>query len=223
MPMTVSRGWLGIAPAILLSACASGEPPKLEGMAGSQPMAQETIGGRPTLVYRAANADLRKYNRFVIDPVEIYQGADADFGGATEQDKQQMAQFMRSEFVRALGSRVASMPGPDVARLHLILGGLENNVPGVATVSRVAPAGLVMNVINSASDRPGSFSGSTTIAGELRDSQTNALLVSFVQKRYPDAMNIGATLSSTDAQKAAISDAADAFRKRVDQVQSGLK
>ena len=38
-----------------------------------------------------------------------------------------------------------------------------------------------------------------------------------------DAMNIGATLSSSDAQKAAISDAADAFRKRIDQVQTGQK
>jgi hypothetical protein len=222
MTVTPSRAWLAltIAPALLLGACASSSPPTLEAAKGP-PMAEETIGGRPTLIYRAPNADLRRYTTFIVDPVDIYRGTDGQFDNATEAAKQQMAQFMRSEFVRALGNRNATAPGPNVARLHLTLGGLENNVPGVATVTHVVPAGLVLNVINSASNNPGSFTGSVTIAGELRNSQTNALLVSFVQKRYPDAMDIGATLSSTDAQKAAITEAADGLRKRIDAVQSG--
>jgi len=124
---------------------------------------------------------------------------------------------MRSEFIRALGNRyVTQTPGPGVARVKLVLAGLDDNVPVVSTVTRLAPAGLVMNTFNQAAGQPGSFTGSTTIAGSILDSQSNALLMSFVQKRSPDALDIGATLSSRDAQQAAISQGAEAFRKRLD-------
>jgi hypothetical protein len=223
--MTLSRAWLvlTIAPNFLLIGCSSNEPPRLQASSTAPQMQQEAVGGRPTLVYRAPNVDARRYTRFIVDPVDIYRGADAQFGDLSEQDKQQMAQFMRSEFVRILGNRNASASGANVARLHLTLAGLENNVPGVATVAHVAPAGLVLNVINSATDRPGSFTGSTTIAGEVLDSESNRIIVSFVQKRYPDAMDIGATLSSRDAQRAAITEAAEGFRKRLDQIQASRK
>jgi hypothetical protein len=213
-----------IAGSALLSACASTEPPKLQAT-GGPPMHEQDIGGRSTLVYLAPNTDFKKYKKFIVDPVDIYRGADAQFADASEQDKEQLAQFMHSAFAGSLAARypVVSAPGPDVVRIHLTLAGLENTVAGVGTVSHLLPAGLVLNLANSATGNPGSFSASVTIAGKITDSQSDKLIVSFIQKRFPDAMDITNTVTSLDSQKAAISETAETFRKRVDKIQAGGK
>src|SRR5687768_12801173 len=131
---------------ILLGACASGTPQtgtELTRGTGVQPSAD--VAGRAGLAYRAPHVNLRKYSRVLVEPVQIYRGADAEFGGATEQQKQAMADFMRQEAIRTLGPRVATTPGPDVARLRLTLAGLEGNTPVAATASRIIPLGLVVN------------------------------------------------------------------------------
>ena len=211
-----------LASALALAACADQKPQQLQGMSGPA-MSERDIGGRPTLAYIAPGADFKKYKRFILDPVTVYRGSDAQFGDATETDKQQLAAYMHSAFVGALGSHysIVTTPGPDVARIHLTLAGLEGTTPVVGTVSHVLPAGLVMNLVNEQSGQPGSFSASVTIAGEIRDSQSNKLQASFVQKRFPDAMDITDTLTSSDGQKAAIQETANTFRARVDKIRSG--
>jgi hypothetical protein len=215
---------VAITSTVLIAACASNQPPQLSG--GTVPqesaMQEQQLAGRTAMVWRAANLNPRAYTRFIVSPVQIYQGADAKWGDSTAADREQMAQYMQSQFIRVLQERhqLAQAPGPGVARLNLILAGLDNNIPVIATVSRLAPAGLVINSAKSVGGQPGSFTGSVTIAGSIVDSQTNATLISFIQKRSPDAMNIGATLSSTDAWQAAISQAADAFKKRLEDVQN---
>ena len=224
---TASRTAMVGAAVALLGACASQEPPQLSGLEGtsgpSMAMEKGEVAGRTALVWRAPNADMRRYTRVIIDPVDVYRGADADYGGADVQQQQQLADYMRGEFSRAIGRWAAVAPGPGVARLKLTLAGLENNTPVVAPVSRVAPAGLVLNLGKQVMDQPGSFTGGVTIAGQLSDSVTDQPLVTFVQKRYPEAMNISATFSSRDAQEAAIRQAAEAFKARLEELQAGRK
>jgi hypothetical protein len=209
------------ASAAILAACSSSEPTVQTAAERDVPMTESSnVAGRSGMVYRKPNVNLTQYTKFIVDPVQIYRGADADYGGATEQQIQQMAAFMRSEMVRTLGNRVTNTPGPGVARIKLTLAGLEGNTPVVATVSRVLPVGLVANVVQSARDEPGSFTGSVTYVGEVVDAQTNQRIVVAAQKRSPDAMDIGATFSSEDAQKAAITGLAESVRKRVDDIQS---
>jgi hypothetical protein len=212
-----------VAGLVLLGGCAS-EPEQPQNFASTAgptaaEMQQGDVAGRTALVWRAPNADLKRYTRVIIDPVGIYQGPDANFGGADEAQLRELATYTQQEFTRAAGSRLARNPGPGVARVKLMLAGLENNTPVVAPVSRVAPAGLVMNLGKQALDQPGSFSGGVTIAGQVIDAQTNQPLVTFVQKRYPDAMNVVATFTSRGAQEAAIRQAAEAFKGRFEEIQ----
>jgi len=204
-----------------LAACTENAS-NLSGQPTKAPMAQGEVLGRGAMVYRAPNINARQYTKFIIDPVQIYRGTDADWGGASEQDIQEMAAFIRSEMVRALGDRfpVVTAPGPDVARIKLTLAGLENNTPVLAPVSRVLPFGLAVNVTNQLRDKEGSFTGAVTFSGEVVDSRSNQSLVVFAQRRGPDALDIGATMSDRDAQKAAVTSFADAFRKRLDDIQA---
>jgi hypothetical protein len=188
-----------LGPLLVLGACASDQP--MPQSQSGAPMAREDAMGRPAMVYRSPNLNARKYTKYMIDPVAIYRGTDTEWAGASQADIQELAAFLRSELVRALGDRYAivTAAGPDVARLKLTLAGLEGNTAVVAPVSRVLPVGAVANIYN----------------------QANQTMISFVQKRGPDALDFGATLSNRDAHRAAVTSFADAFRKRVDQVHAG--
>jgi hypothetical protein len=217
---------IALALALLLAAgCTSTEPPNLQSVASPASMQSTELAGRASLVWRANNLDPKKYTRFIVEPVEVYRGPDANFAGATEADLNHLADYMQREFSRALRDRyaIASAPGPTTARVKLILAGVENSVPGVASVTRTLPAGLTMNMASSAMGQPGSFTGSVTIAGQFLDSVTNAPLLSFVQKRYPTALDLVATVSSREAHQAAITQAAEAFRKRLDEVHTAAR
>lgn len=174
------------------------------------------------MVYRSPSANLTKYTKFWFPPADIYSGSDAEFDGASPQEKQKMAQYMQTQFIKVVGEKYAivNSPGPGVAKVQLTLAGMKNNVPVVSPVAHLAPVGLAVNLIKQAADKPAIATGYVTIAVTVFDSQSNDILVSAIQNRAPDAMDIPASFSSTDAQEAAINQAAKAFRNRIDQIQS---
>lgn len=215
-----------IGSAVLLGACVP-KTTQLEGYEGASTppgaqMAQGEAAGAPAMVYRAPNADLTKYTKFWFPPTQIYSGPDASFDGASEQDKQKIADYMHAEFVKVIGEKyaVVNAPGPGVAKVQLTLGGLKNNVPVVSPVAHLAPVGLAVNLVKQVADKPAIATGYVTIAVQVSDSQSNETLVSVIQNRAPDAMDIPASFSSTDAQEAAIDQAANAMLKRINAIQA---
>jgi hypothetical protein len=208
---------------ILLGACASQAPPQVE-TERTRGVALDSSGevvGRAGLSYRAPNVDFRRYARVIVEPVQIYRNADANFGDATEQQKQAMAEFMQQEAIRALGPRATTTPGADVARLRLTLAGLEGNTPVAATASRIIPLGLVVNLTSHVHGAPGTFSGSLTYAAEFVDSRTDDTIGVFIQKRFPDVFDFRATLTSEAAQKRAFAASAEQLRIRIEEIQAG--
>lgn len=217
---------LVIGSALLFAGCVP-KRTQLEGYEGSSTppgaqMSQGEAAGAPAMVYRSPNADIAKYTKFWFPPADIYSGSDAEFDGASPQDKEKMAQYMQTEFIKVVGEKYAIVdsPGPRVAKVQLTLGGMKNNVPIVSPVAHLAPVGLAVNLVKQAADKPAIATGYVTIAATVYDSQTNDILVSVIQNRAPDAMDIPASFSSTDAQQSAIDGAAKAFRNRIDQIQA---
>jgi hypothetical protein len=218
---SVSAAMLGLLAA--LGACGSREPPPSPvKVQANVPLAPSEALGRATMIYRNPNLNVRQYVKFIVDPVAVYAGTDADWGGASEEEVRRLAAFLKTELIRAIGDRyaVVTVPGPDVARMKLTLAGMQNNEANAA-VSTILPPGLLMNAADAAQGREGSFTGSVTIEGEIIDSRSNQPVVVFVQRRGPDAMDFGAAQSDRDAQRAAITSFADAFRDRVDEIQEG--
>jgi hypothetical protein len=213
-----------VAAALLgLAGCAS-EPAPREELASSAKLTPEA-SDPSELRYRNPNVDLRKYRKFMIDPVSIYSGPDATFGSTSPADRQAVADFMETEFKRVLGQRyqIVTTPGPDVARIHLTLAGLETTRPAMATVTHVLPVGLVMNVGKTAAGGQGSFMGSVTFAAEVFDSRTNELLGAAVTKRSANAMDLGAMFTGLDAAKAGVTDGADALLAAVDKIHGTMQ
>ncbi len=169
--------------------------------------------------YRKPGVVFSSYKTVLIEPTAVYAGPDAQFKDIAPADRAKFAVILTDALRAALAGSVgvAAKPGPGVLRLKLTLLGAEKTVGGVSTATRVMPIGLATNAIKSLAGKPGSFTGSALIALEVTDSRTGDLLAAAVRRESPDALDISATLSTTDTVKAVAKDIAEKVKKHLQQ------
>ncbi len=217
-------GIAALLPLILFVAgCATEQPKDYSGLASASKLEAQKEGPAEYL-YKNPGIDFKQYTKFIIPPVAIYNGPDASFGDVPDKDKQEMADFIRSEFAKVLsegGYPVVTQPGPGVAKLQFTLAGLELTKPALSTISHLAPVGIAMNLGKGATKNQGSFMGSVIFAGEIYDSQSNTLIVAFVTKQHASALDYTAITSKLDSAKAGVTSGAELFKARLDKLHKG--
>jgi hypothetical protein len=163
--------------------------------------------------YDAVTTNWSSFTRVILDPVAIYAGADGQFGGVPEADKTALADYMQAQFTEVLSAHysLADLPGPDTLRIHVTLTGIQTSTPGVSTLWKVAPVGLLTNSVQSARDKPAAFSGSVSYAVEVYDSSSNMLLRAYIARQYPFAEDVAASVRPLDASRAGIRKGAQAL------------
>ncbi len=210
----VKRGLAIGATVIALGGCSSG-PDAPGGV--TQGVTMEQSERLPaTAVWRKPGLDAAQYTSFQVAPVQIYRGNDANYGDASEADKQAVASFMRQEFTRVLAQNqpnAATARTGSPARLQLTLAGMSGNVPVASTAASILPLGLVRNM--AVGGQSPVFSGSVTYKGEIYDGRTGELVAAFVTSKTPSALDLGATMSSQAAQQAAVTESAYDLRDAI--------
>jgi hypothetical protein len=171
---------------LVLAGCASHTPKTTGGL--DLPLQPSQFPG--TLVYRAPDVQSGKYKSIFVDNADIYRAADADFGGASEEDKARLAEKLSTEFKNALTKHhytLVSQSGPGVVRLHLILAGIKESKPVAATVLRMTPLGLGASAAKTVTGGSSALVGSVTVSGELLDTESGEALAGFVatESRLP--------------------------------------
>ncbi|MET3600668.1 DUF3313 domain-containing protein [Martelella mangrovi] len=201
-----------LAGCAMLNACSTASPTAYTGLSSTallQPSRHDK-GGRVPLSYRRENVDWRQYKKIIVEPVIVYDGADNQFVNVKEEDRQALADYMRDAFTEELGKRftITDTPAPDALRLQLTLTGAKLTSPVIGTLSHFDMAGGVYNAVQAGRGREGSMTGSVSYAAEVFESENDTLLLAFVAKQYPAAMNVGATFSSLSASRVGIDNAA---------------
>lgn len=167
--------------------------------------------------YIKPDFDFSRFRAVVVEPTSVYKGPDAQFANIKPEDRERFAalltEALRSELATSPG---LAAPGPGVLRVKATILGAEKTTGGAATVSRVAPIGLATNAIKSIIGKPGSLTGSVLAAVEISDSATGELVAAAVRREAPDALDIPATLSTTDTVKAVARGMAKKLRERLD-------
>ena len=207
---------------LAVTACANTTPNATPGIPEASNMqASSSVTGRISWV--RPGTDFRKYTSVMIAPVSIYDGSDTDWGNTAPADRTEIANYLQAAYSKAIGQtlRIVNRPGPNTLLLKMQLVGVQSNVPVASTVSRIYPAGLVANVFNQASDKPGTFSGSVTYAVSLFDSTSNTLLAAAINKKFPEALDITSTLSTNAAAKAGIDQGAAQVGKTIQLLRAG--
>lgn len=172
--------------------------------------------------WQSPDLDVTRYNAFLIEPATVYDGADADFAGASPQDRQALAARVTKEFKRVLGENyaIATDPGRSVVRLRLTLIGINQSRPVLSTALRLLPIGLALTAVNSAADRPANFTGSVTLAGVALDSESGQPLGGVEALVSPPAYDLTSGLGFQRAAELGITRAAEQFRDYVDTLAS---
>jgi hypothetical protein len=207
--------------AALMAGCSS-KPPAYSGVQESSQM-QPTEWNPQVMTYRNPNVDIVQYKKVMLLPVEIYTGPDAEFEGVSPEDQQEMAGYLYSAVEKVLQEKglLTTRPGPGVARLKLVLAGLQKTRPVASTVTHALPIGLALNLGKGAMGKNGSFMGTATVGGEFTDSTNGTLVASFLAKENPNAMDIPKVVSTWDASKKAIDKVAEQIGDRLEKVQLG--
>ena len=192
--------------------------------AQTQDHAPSQLGSAPRLRHDKGEAwnyvkpglNLSRYTAILVDPATVYTGPDAQFANVPVADRKQFADII-TVALRGELSKVglAARPGPHVLRLRVTLLGADKTTGGVSTVSHVLPLGLVTNAVKSVAGKKGSFTGSVLIAIELLDSATGELQAAAVRRKSPDALDIPATVSTSDTVKAIARDIAKHVAERL--------
>jgi hypothetical protein len=200
---------------LLLAGCA-GQTPKTTGGL-DLPLKPGQLPG--TLVYRAPDIPSGKYKSIFVDNADIYRAADADFGGASEEDKARLAAKFTTEFKSALTKHhytLASQSGQGVVRLHLVLAGVKESKPVAATVLRLTPLGLGASAAKTATGGSSALVGSVTVSGELTDTESGEALAGFVATESPIALDLTSGLGKLRAAELGIERGSEDFASALD-------
>ena len=168
--------------------------------------------------YAKPNLDLTKYHSLIIDRTAVYRGADAQFDGIDEADRAKYAALTTDALTSEIGKAIplVSKPGPGILRLKMTLLGADKTKGGVATATRVTPIGLGISAVKSLAKKGGTFTGSVLYAVELTDSRSGELLIAAVRRMSPDALDVPATLGTTETIKAVAHTSAKRIRERLE-------
>ena len=190
-----------------MTACATTQPVPYSGIPSSsllQP-APHDESGRIPYAY-SGDVDWLAYSGTLVEPVAIYGDADAQFEKIDEQEKLDLARYMYTEFRTALNQRfpIAGQQGPGILRVRLTLTGAKPNKAVLSTFTKFDMAGLPYNTVQSLRGKEGLLSGSVSYAVEVSDSVTGEVLLAYVTKQYPNAMNVKASIGALSAARTGI-------------------
>ncbi|MGC4252373.1 MAG: DUF3313 domain-containing protein [Sphingobium sp.] len=194
----------GITLALLvtLGGCASLSPVAYSGLASSSKLRPSAAGPTSRTPY-AYDTDVnwRRYYKAILDPVEIYDGPDAQFVKLGMEDREKLADYMAEQFSLELGKEFELTDSAEAAalRVHLTLTGASPSKAVLGPLSRFDLAGGSYNAFQGIRGKEGTMTGSVIYAVEIYDSMSNKLLHAEVAKQYPNALNIGASFGALTA------------------------
>lgn len=200
---------------VMLAACASKGPEVIK-TDGLIPIKETKLPN--VRAYRAPDFDRSQYHAMLIEPATLYQGTDADWGNASPEDRQRIADKLTSEFKRVLGEKykLVDQPGPGVVRIDLTLVGIDQSHPVLSTALRLTPAGLVMSGVRGVQSKGAPFTGSINIAALASDSESTKVLATVQAIVEPNAVNLTSGLTPLRAAELSTTRAAEAFRDYLD-------
>jgi Protein of unknown function (DUF3313) len=208
-----------VSSAIALAGCAGTRPRPYSALTSAsqlQPNSQDKSGRVPYSY--STRVDWRKYTDVMIAPVTIYRGSDSQFEKISEEDKNTLAQYMQEQFTAKLAERlrIANTASPSTLRIQLTLTGAKRTTQVVSTFTHFDLAGTPYNVVQSIRGKEGLMMGSVSYAVEIYDASTDRLLSAYVEKQYPNAMNVKSTFGGLTAPKTGIRKGADSLVAHLD-------
>lgn len=182
---------------LLLTGCAStngkatmDEGPKYSGFLSDYSKLQPDPDGSKAMRYRNPQADLKNYNKVMIDKIVISLKNDAEYKAIDPNEMKTLTDYFREAIVRELGSDypVVNQAGPDVLRVRIAITDLVPTKTAITVLVLITPYATVADLASSAESKGGAGSppylGHSAVEVEGMDSLTLQPVFSYVEQRY---------------------------------------
>ncbi len=208
-----------------------------------KPVETKTDYGEGHVVYRYidTSADLARYNKFIVDRIQLFLKEDAEYKGIDPTVLMQLADHFHKAIVKELTAdkkyQIVDKPGPDVLHLRIAVTDIVPNKPEASVVSLAVPflwAGEASAGAVSSEAGATPFTGEATVEFEALDSTTNKQVAAYIETRigkkyvWDKGITKGVThyldaYSTWDYTKEAMDHWAKQLRKRVDELHASKK
>jgi hypothetical protein len=212
MATLMKRLCIPLAGLLLLAGCASTRQAPYTDLASAPRLKANTENNADRLPFVYAPAvEWWRYSSVIIEPVVVYNGVDNHFGDMPMADRTELANYMQTEFGKALAMRftLAERPRPGTLRIKLTLTGAKTNTAVVSTATRFDLVGAPINIVQSIRGKEGVFIGSVSYSVEVFDAVSQHLLKAYVAEQYPNAMNVAATFGRLAASRTGLDKGAE--------------
>ena len=158
---------------------------KTSGFLGDYSQLRKGEGEEPLLVYFNPEADVRDYDRILIDPVVGYLGEGSRLDRLSPKDRQALLDYFHATLREQLGRdyALADRPGPGTLRLRIAVTDARGTKPVADTLSTVVPVGLALSALQRVALGKTLDTGSVRIEAEALDAQTGVRLAAMVDER----------------------------------------
>jgi hypothetical protein len=185
------KKWMGVSillAAGLLSGCQStyqARNVETSGFLGDYSQLKPGQGDEALLVYLNPQANLGKYDKIMLDPVQIYAVKDSTVAKLPKEDLQRLANYLDATLREHLKAdyTIVTTPGPGVLKLRVAITEARGAKVVLDTISTLLPIGLALSEVKNLATGSHTAVGSVGIEGELQDSVSGTRLFAAVDER----------------------------------------
>jgi len=163
----------------VLSGCAStGSTVGKSGFLGEYPTFQPGAADGVDQVYIKPGADLKKYNKVMLDKVQFFIKKDADYQGLQADELTELTNAFHGAVIDAMkgGYPLVSEPGADVLHVRLAVSDIEPSNPAVSGLTTVLPVGLAVSAVKKGASGSHTGVGGASMEVEFLDSTSGERL-----------------------------------------------
>jgi hypothetical protein len=174
--------------AALLCACSTtyeAREVQPSGFLGDYSQLKKIDQDKVALLYANDDADRKKYDRVMIDPIQMYGPTNGALAKLSKEDQQRLVNYLDASLRVYLTNSftLVSQPGPNVLRLRMAITEAKGaNVP-MDVVSSVVPIGLAISFLKEMATGAHTAVGKAGLECEGLDSETGQRLFAFVDAR----------------------------------------
>jgi len=176
--------------ALVIAGCATTEQApnaQMSGFLGDYTQFHRGKGGQAEYVYRDINVDFSKYQKVILEPVQLWaaENSESALNSLSKEDQQLIVDYLYVSLSDAFKRDyvIVNEPGPDVMKVRCAITEAKATSPVKEILSTVTPYGLGISYAKHFMLGTHSGVGVVSVEGELLDSLTGQRLAAVVDRR----------------------------------------
>ncbi len=141
--------------------------------------------GGAKLIYQNPNADIKSYDKILLEPVTIWSGEGSQMNDLSKEDKKMVADrlFTLLQARLAKDYTLVQAPAPGTMRIAAALTSADSSYPVLDTVSSIIPVGIAVSVLKVVATGKPAFVGEASAEIKVTDATTDVILFEGVDSR----------------------------------------